>query len=136
MDVSSLVLSAKIDGVKFCPRLAWMLLSKIWKKIFTPKLHVPPPEKADGKVLVGLIEFLGQFLVSNAPSLDSLSLSGLMATCGRQKLRKEILRLSQHTDMTIRWKALEEHFLMVPLAFQFTIFGNAFSEFKKKAVLK
>jgi hypothetical protein len=27
------------------------------------------------------------------------------------------LRLSKHTDMTIHWKAFEEHFLMVPLVF-------------------
>jgi hypothetical protein len=34
------------------------------------------------------------------------------------------LRLSKHTDMTIRWKALEEHFLVVValVAFQFTRF--------------
>jgi hypothetical protein len=36
------------------------------------------------------------------------------------------LRLSKYTDMTIHWKALEEHFLMVPLF----LFGNAFSELK------
>jgi hypothetical protein len=28
---------------------------------------------------------------------------------------KKTLRFSKHTDMTIHWKALEEHFLMVPL---------------------
>jgi hypothetical protein len=34
------------------------------------------------------------------------------------------------TDMTIHWKALEEHFLMVPLVFQLKPFsGYAFSEF-------
>jgi hypothetical protein len=32
------------------------------------------------------------------------------------------LKWSQHTDMTIHWKALEEHFLMVPLNFDSTIF--------------
>jgi hypothetical protein len=37
------------------------------------------------------------------------------------------LRVSKHTDMTIHWKALEEHFLMVPL--DSSIFGDAFSEF-------
>jgi hypothetical protein len=40
---------------------------------------------------------------------------GLMVTSvtegGTQKLPK---RLSKHTDMTIHWKALEEHFLLVP----------------------
>jgi hypothetical protein len=41
------------------------------------------------------------------------------------------LRLSKPTDMTIHWKALREHFLMVPLAFRFNQFQgeNAFSEF-------
>jgi hypothetical protein len=35
------------------------------------------------------------------------------------------------TDMTIHWKALEEHFLMVP--FDSMVFGeNAFSEFFPK----
>jgi hypothetical protein len=28
-------------------------------------------------------------------------------------------RLLKHTDMTIHWKALEEHFLMVPLVLQY-----------------
>jgi hypothetical protein len=32
------------------------------------------------------------------------------------------LMLSKHTDMTIHWKALEEHFLMVTLVFQFDSF--------------
>jgi hypothetical protein len=41
--------------------------------------------------------------------------------------------------MTIHWKALEEHFLMVPFVFRFTHFlgKNAFSEFfSKNPVLK
>jgi hypothetical protein len=29
-----------------------------------------------------------------------------------------VLRLSKPTDMTIHWKALEEHFLMVPLVWE------------------
>jgi hypothetical protein len=33
------------------------------------------------------------------------------------------------SDMTIHWKALEEHFLMVPLVIRFNHLGNAFSEF-------
>jgi hypothetical protein len=37
---------------------------------------------------------------------------------GTQKLPKRV-RLSKHTDVTIHWKALEKHFLMVPLIFQF-----------------
>jgi hypothetical protein len=42
--------------------------------------------------------------------------------------------LSVHTDMTIHWKALEEHFLMVPLVFRFNHFRgeNAFSELFSK----
>jgi hypothetical protein len=43
------------------------------------------------------------------------------------------LRLSEPINMTIQWEALEEHFLMVPLVFQFNYFqGNAFSEFFAK----
>jgi hypothetical protein len=41
---------------------------------------------------------------------------------------KKHLRLSKHTDMTIHWKGLEEHFLMVPLVFRF---NHAFSGEKK-----
>jgi hypothetical protein len=39
--------------------------------------------------------------------------------------------LSKPTDMTIHWKALEKHFLMVPLVFRFNHFwkNNHFSEF-------
>jgi hypothetical protein len=46
-----------------------------------------------------------------------------------QKLAKNV-RLSIHTDMTIDWKALEEHVLMVPVVFQFNHFlgENTFSE--------
>jgi hypothetical protein len=32
------------------------------------------------------------------------------------------LRLSEYTDMTIHWKELVEHFLMVPLVFRFNHF--------------
>jgi hypothetical protein len=39
------------------------------------------------------------------------------------------LSLSKHTDMTIHWKALQEHFLMVPLV---SIQGDEFSEFFSK----
>jgi hypothetical protein len=41
------------------------------------------------------------------------------------------VRLAKPTDMTIRWKALEEHLLMVPLVFRFNQFQGiiAFSEF-------
>jgi hypothetical protein len=65
-------------------------------------------------------------------------LKGLMVTSvtkggGTQKLPKQLLKkLSKHTDMTIYWKALEEHFLMVPLVFQFIFGENAFSEFFSK----
>jgi hypothetical protein len=48
---------------------------------------------------------------------------------------KRKLRLSEHTDMTIHWNALEEHFLLVPIVFfESTSFlgGNAFSEFFSK----
>jgi hypothetical protein len=51
---------------------------------------------------------------------------------GTQKLAKPTF--SEHTDMTIHRKAIEEHFLMVPLVFRFNHFWeeNAFSEFFSK----
>jgi hypothetical protein len=45
------------------------------------------------------------------------------------------LRLSNHTDMTIHWKGIEEHFLMVPFVFLFmtTIFREMhFLNFSQK----
>jgi hypothetical protein len=43
------------------------------------------------------------------------------------------LRLSKHTDMTIHWKALEEHFLVVRLVFGFNnVREDPFSEFFSK----
>jgi hypothetical protein len=47
------------------------------------------------------------------------------------------LRLSKLTHMTIHWKALEQHFLMVPLVFWFTHFWgkNIFFEFFPKKIL-
>jgi hypothetical protein len=39
------------------------------------------------------------------------------------EIARKKLRLSEPTDMTIQsaiWKALEEHFMMVPLVFQFS----------------
>jgi RNAse (barnase) inhibitor barstar len=58
-----------------------------------------------------------------------------VAKGGTEKLRQN-LRLSKHTDLTIHWKALEEHFLMVPLDFRFNHFQekNAFSEFFSKHI--
>jgi hypothetical protein len=55
----------------------------------------------------------------------SFLILGLMVT-GHQGRIQKYLRLSEHTDMTIHWKALEEYFLMVPLVFRFTHFraGN------------
>jgi hypothetical protein len=54
------------------------------------------------------------------------------------EIAPKILRLLKHTNMTIHWKALEEHFLIEPLVFHFNHFWkNAFSEFfSKKSVLK
>jgi hypothetical protein len=40
---------------------------------------------------------------------------------GTQKLLKT-RRMSKHTDMTIHWKGLEVHLLMVPLVFKFNLF--------------
>jgi hypothetical protein len=40
---------------------------------------------------------------------------GLMVTAGQRNCQKH-LWLSKHTNMIIHWKALEEHFLMVPLS--------------------
>jgi hypothetical protein len=45
---------------------------------------------------------------------------------GTQKLPKNLLRLSEITDMTIHWKALQVHFLLVHLVFDSTIFGDKF----------
>jgi hypothetical protein len=46
------------------------------------------------------------------------------------------LRLSKHNDTTIHWKALEEHFLMVPLVRSNHSRGeNAFSEFFSKNLI-
>jgi hypothetical protein len=41
-----------------------------------------------------------------------------MTKGGTQKLPKKS-RMSKPTDMTIHWKALEEHILMVPFVFRF-----------------
>jgi hypothetical protein len=41
---------------------------------------------------------------------------------GTQKLPPKFFKLLKHTDMTIHWKMLEEHFLMVPLVFLFNHF--------------
>jgi hypothetical protein len=45
------------------------------------------------------------------------------------EIAQNILRLLKPTDMTIHWKALEMHILMVPFVFQFTNLRgeNAFS---------
>jgi hypothetical protein len=46
------------------------------------------------------------------------------------EIAQEVLRLLKPTDMTIHWKALEEHFLMVPLFCSVLPFGSdAFSDF-------
>jgi hypothetical protein len=71
--------------------------------------------------MVPLVFWSNHFLGKNAFSTTSVT-KGLT-----QKLPKK-LRLSKPTDMTIHWKALEEHFLMVPLVFM----ENAFSEFFSK----
>jgi hypothetical protein len=48
---------------------------------------------------------------------------------GTQKLHKQF-KISKPTDMTIYWKALQKHFLMVPLFFRFIHFRgkDPFSE--------
>jgi hypothetical protein len=38
------------------------------------------------------------------------------------EIAQKMPRLSKLTDMTIHWKALEQHFLMVPLVFVFPFF--------------
>jgi hypothetical protein len=50
------------------------------------------------------------------------------------EIAKKLLKLSKYTDVTIHWKALEEHFLMVyQLVFQFNHFGEMlFLNFSKK----
>jgi hypothetical protein len=54
-----------------------------------------------------------------------------LRTDGRDTEIAQNLRLSKHSDMTIHWRALEEHFLMVPLVFRFNHFWRekALSEF-------
>jgi hypothetical protein len=49
----------------------------------------------------------------------------------------EIAQMSKPSDMTIHWKALEEHFLMVPLVFLDNDFRekNAFSEIFSKNLI-
>jgi hypothetical protein len=43
--------------------------------------------------------------------------------CGQDtEIAQKNLRLLKHTDMTIHWKGLEEHFLMVPLVYRFNHF--------------
>jgi hypothetical protein len=68
--------------------------------------------------------------------IDSSRTDGDFCHRGRDtKIAPKICDLSNPTDMTIHWKALE-HFLMVPLVFLF-IHGIAFSEFfLKTSVLK
>jgi hypothetical protein len=41
---------------------------------------------------------------------------------GTPKIAPKNLTLSKHTNMTIHWKGLEEHFLMAPLVFSFNHF--------------
>jgi hypothetical protein len=50
------------------------------------------------------------------------------------KGKTQKLRLSKPTDMTIHWKATEEHFLMEPLVFRFNPFLGNFSEFLSKNI--
>jgi hypothetical protein len=52
-------------------------------------------------------------------------------TKGVTEIAQKRLRLLKSTDMTIHWKALKEHFLKLPLVFQFNHFQgkNAFSEY-------
>jgi hypothetical protein len=46
-----------------------------------------------------------------------------MLTCHQDtEIAPKDLRLQQHSDLTIHWKALKEHFLMVPLDLGFTYF--------------
>jgi hypothetical protein len=48
------------------------------------------------------------------------------------KIVPEKLRLLKSTNMTIHWKALEEHFLMAPLVFRFNSFSGGKSIFSQK----
>jgi hypothetical protein len=60
-------------------------------------------------------------------SLNSkgLMVSGHGSRAGHRNCPKN-LRLPKYTDMTINWKALDEHFLIVLLAFRFFSGGNHF----------
>jgi hypothetical protein len=60
---------------------------------------------------------------ARALTLQELMVTSVTKAGGTQKLPKGIKSpLLKPTDMTIHWKALEEHFLMVPLVFRFTHF--------------
>jgi hypothetical protein len=71
-----------------------------------------------------------------------LTAQGLMATSltkGATEIEQNILRLSKPTDMTIHWKGLGKHFLMVPSVVRFIQFSgnisiivNALSGFSSK----
>jgi hypothetical protein len=74
-------------------------------------------------------------------SFNSLRTDGDFCRQRRDTEIEKKFRLLKHTDMTIHWKALEEHFLMVPLVFWFTHFrgggGNRIFRIKKNtSVLK
>jgi hypothetical protein len=45
---------------------------------------------------------------------QSMSVGGVISYVLCQVMSKNDLRLLNHTDMNIHWKALEERFLMVP----------------------
>jgi hypothetical protein len=73
---------------------------------------------------------LDRILASTRPLKDWWWL--LSPRAGHRNCPKR-LRLLKHTDMTIHWKALEEHLLMVPLVFLFNHFrGMHFLNFSQK----
>jgi hypothetical protein len=58
---------------------------------------------------------------------------------GHKHLPPKYLRMSKPTDMTIHWKALDEHFMMLTLVFRFNHFWGEmhFLTFSQKtSVLK
>jgi hypothetical protein len=51
-------------------------------------------------------------------------------------IAQKALGLSKHTDMTIHWKGIEQHFLMVPLVFRFIFRGKLhFLTFSQKTLV-
>jgi hypothetical protein len=63
-------------------------------------------------------------------NLNAASSQGLIVTSQKPTRRTKIFNMSKPTDMSFT----EEHFLTVPLVFQFNHFGDTFSDFFLKNI--